>query len=338
MQLRNSFNVLVPLLGAMAALSTASAQALVVTASNASANQLLVYSTAGRMLQAIPTEGQGGVSGNSGGIASQGSLVAVVNYGSQSVSLFSRGGARFGLLQVMPTIAKPVSVAFGNGHLYVLGATQVASYWMFESYVSPAGDGMTNLLLADGSAGQVGVVQNQLIITEKNNGIETVNLAADGSITGGAVTVQAIPSNVNTPFGMATRGNNAYVTIAHADETALVRNGQVLTVTASGTQHSPCWLALDGPFLYSANSPSMSISRYAVYGQKLVLDGPVVAQTKGAPTDIAAASGLVAVIDGANGITHLSIFSADEDGNLTLKSAANINGAANGVAIVTNGN
>ena len=59
--------------------------------------------------------------------------------------------------------------------------------------------------------------------------------------------MQNIPANVDTPFGLVTRSNDAYVTIAHADEISLVRNGQVLTVTASGTQHAPCWLALVGP-------------------------------------------------------------------------------------------
>jgi hypothetical protein len=130
---------------------------------------------------------------------------------------------------------------------------------------------------------------------------------------------------------LVTRGNDAYVTIAHADETSLVRNGKVLTVTGSGTQHSPCWLALAGPFLFSSNSPSRTISRYAVYGQKIMQDAAVAAQLNGSPTDIASGEGLVAVIDGGG---HLSIFSVDEDGNLTLQAAATIPSVANGVAVV----
>ena len=39
---------------------------------------------------------------------------------------------------------------------------------------------IVTLLKADGSAAQVGVVQNQLIITEKSNVIETVDLLPDG--------------------------------------------------------------------------------------------------------------------------------------------------------------
>ena len=137
------------------------------------------------------------------------------------------------------------------------------------------------------------------------------------------------------PFGLVTRGNNAYVTIAHSNEITLVRNGTVLTVTGSGTQNAPCWLTLVGPFLFSSNSPSMSVSRYAVYGQKIVQDAAVAAQFNGGPTDIASGGGLVAVIDGNGAVSHLSIFSVDEDGNLTLlQTAATISGAANGVAVV----
>src|SRR5208283_4013096 len=152
-----------------------------------------------------------------------------------------------------------------------------------------------------------------------------------GAIAGTATLVHNIPSNVNAPFGMFARGNDAYVTIAHANEISLVRNGAVLTVTGSGTQSAPCWLTLVGPFLFSSNSPSKSVSRYAVYGQKIVQDAAVAAAFSGDPTDIDSRDGLVAVIDGSG---TLSIFSVDEDGNLTLQGSASISTAANGVAVV----
>src|SRR5580658_1778937 len=56
---------------------------LVVTASNAATNQLLVYNTADKVIQTVATGGQGGVSGNAGGIAVLGDVVAVVNFGSK---------------------------------------------------------------------------------------------------------------------------------------------------------------------------------------------------------------------------------------------------------------
>ena len=336
MQLSNFLRILVPFVGAVLALPAANRGALVVTASNTTNNQLMVYSTAGKLVQTLPTQGTGGASGNAGGIEVNGGVVAVVNYGSNNVTLFERGGGGgLRLTQVVPTIANPVSVAFGSGHLYVLGATQVASYWMFGAFASPAADGSAKLLVADGSSAQVVVADGQLVITEKSNMIETVDLSSFGAVAGNATMVKNIPSNVNAPFGMFARGNDAYVTIAHANEISLVRGGAVLTVTGSGTQMAPCWLALEGPFLFSANSPSMTISRYAVYGQKIVQDAAVAATLNGNPTDITFGGGMIAVIDGTTSVTHLSMFSVDEDGNLTLLQAANtINGAANGVGIV----
>jgi hypothetical protein len=161
-----------------------------------------------------------------------------------------------------------------------------------------------------------------------------VDLLGDGAVTGIATLVQNIPVNVNAPFGLVTRGNNAYVTIAHADEIALVRNGTVLTVTPSVTQHAPCWLTLVGPFLFSSNSPSMSVSKYVVFGQNIVQEVAVAAQFNGAPTDIASGHGFVAVIDGAGSVSHVSIFRVDDDGNLTLKSRATVNAPANGIAVI----
>ncbi len=330
-------------IGAMALLLSAAAGAhakdrdaktLVVTASNASTNRLLVYDSSDRLIQTVATGGQGGVSGNSGGIAVWRNRLAVVNFGSQSVSIFELKHDGFRLKQMIPSASKPVSVAFGNDHLYILGTTKVESHQVFDFGVGTGSDGIAGLVVADGSSAQVGVVEDQLIITEKSNAIETVNLNSDGAVRGVATLVQGIPQNVDAPFGLVTRGNDAYVTIAHADEVSLVRNSTILTTTGSGTQHAPCWLALDGPFLFSTNSPSMSISRFAVYGQKIVQDAAIAATLNGAPTDIAYRRGLAAVIDGAGAISHLSIFHVDEDGNLILKGVTTISGAANGVAIV----
>jgi hypothetical protein len=316
-------------------------QTLVVTTSNATSNQLLVYNTNAKLIQSIPTQGKGGVSGNAGGIAKDQNQLAVVNFGSNSVSLFERSGNGFSLRQVIPAASSPVSVAFGNNHLYILGTTKVESHSMFGFGVSSNPDGMAGLIEANGSAAQVGVLPGQLIITEKatnanaNVGtVETVSLRGDGAVNGSAVMVTNLPANPAAPFGLVTRGNDAYVTIAHSNEISLVRNGTVLTVTGSGTQNAPCWVALDGPFLFSSNSPSMTVSRYAVYGQKIVQDAAIVATFNGDPTDIAHGAGMVAVIDSPGTLSHLSIFNVDEDGNLMSMGVATINSAANGVAIV----
>jgi hypothetical protein len=315
---------------------------MVVTASNAAANHLLVYSTAAKLLRTIATEGQGGVAGNAGGIAQSHRRLAVVNFGSGTVSVFVKDldHSNLKLESVIPAVASPVSVAFGDDHLYILSTTHVESHWIDRNEtrgVAASPDGVTELLHADGSAAQVGKLPGQLIITEKSNVIESVNLDESGAVHGSARLVANIPANVNAPFGLATRGNDAYVTIAHANEVSLVRHDEVVTVTGSGTQSAPCWLALDGPFLYSSNSPSETVSRYLVYGDVITQQVAVAARLDGDPTDITYRSGLAAVVDGnsTQGVSHLTTFHVDEQGNLSRHGVATINGVAtNGVAIV----
>jgi hypothetical protein len=281
---------------------------------------------------------QGRAAEHRGGIAAAMDRVAVVNFGSSNVSVFVRDGdsASLRLQSVFATQGNPVSVAFAESHLYVLTTTGVESHPMDERGVRANADGSARLLHADGTAAQVGAIRGQLVITEKSNAIETVDLDAGGAVHGTAIPVTNIPANVDTPFGLATRGDEAYVTIAHANEISLVRYDTVLTVTGSGTQSAPCWVALDGPFLFSSNSPSRSVSRYAVYGQKIVQDEAVAAHLAGSPTDIAYRAGLLAVIDAAAGVSRVSVFDVDEDGGLGLHGVATIDSAAtNGVAIVS---
>ena len=315
----------------------ASDHALIVTASNAASNQLFIYSDTGALLRKISTRGQGGVAGNAGGIAQNHDQLAVVNFGSGNVSIFAKYDGAEGLQfeYVVPAVASPVSVAFGHDHLYILTTTHVESHAMGRFGINSDPDGVMPLLIADGSAAQVGVLDNQLIISEKSNAIETVNLSDRGAIAGVATLVSNIPQNVNAPFGLATRGNDAYVTIAHANEISLVRNDNVLAVTPSGTQSAPCWVTLDGPFLFSSNSPSQSVSRYVVYGQKIIQDAAVVVKLNGNPTDITYRAGLAAVVDANGTVSHVSVFKVDEDGNLTLQGLATIDSVVtNGIAIV----
>jgi hypothetical protein len=327
------------LLGAATAASAEGSQhgPLVLTASNGTTNELVVLSASGAVLKRIPTQGQGGVAGNAGGIAASRDRVAVVNFGSSNVSIFERdeGGRYFRLERVIPTLGSPVSVAFGHDHLYVLTTTHVESHRAGPWGVQSGVDGQAQLLHGDASAAQVGVLGGELVFTEKSNAIESVKLSGDGAVAGRAALVADIPANVDAPFGLATRGDDAYVTIAHADEISLVRHDTVLTVTPSVTQHAPCWVALAGPFLFSANSPSQTVSRYAVYGQKIVQDAAVIAKFSGNPTDIAYRDGFAAVVDAAGGASRVSVFKVDQDGNFALQGVAALPSAAtNGVAIV----
>jgi hypothetical protein len=311
--------------------------ALIVTASNTASNALLVYDQNAHLIKKIATEGQGGVGGNAGGIAQNHDRLAVVNFGSGNVSVFIKDAQPAGLRfeSLVPAITSPVSVTFGNDHLYILTTTHVESHRIDRRGIEATADGAAALLIGDGSAAQVGALPGQLILSEKTNAIETVNLDDHGAISGRAKLVSNIPANVNAPFGLATRGNDAYVTIAHANEISLVRDDAVLTVTDSGTQQAPCWVTLDGPFLFSANSPSHTVSRYAVYGKKILQDAAIVATFNGNPTDITYHDRLAAVVDGDGTVSHVSVFAVDEDGQFKLSGVATINNVAtNGIAII----
>lgn len=314
------------------------AERVVVTASNGPANELLVYDTTGNLVQALATEGAGGVGGNGHGIAVQGRTVAVVNFGSGSVSIFTRGEAGFALAQVVPAASAPVSVAFGKDHLYVLGTTTVESHLIGSDGVAAAADGVASLLRADGSVAQVGVAGDRLVVTEKSNAIETVVLE-NGVVTGSPVAVPLAPGHGEAPFGFITRGANAYVTIANSDLVALVKNGAVVAEAATGTpggsgQHAPCWAAIVGPYLFTSNTPSRSISRFLATGTDVILEAPVAAQTAGNPSDIAATVDLVAVVHKNGATARLAQFALDADGNLTEAAVSAIPATANGVGIV----
>ena len=323
-----------------APLSAAAAEStFVVTSSNAANNELLVFDAGGALVQSVPTQGQGGAGGRAGGIATHNGSVAVVNFGSQSVSLFERSGNAFELRQVIATLSPPVSVAYGKDHLYVLGTATIESHRLDQSGVDPAADGDAQLVRADGSAAQVGVLGESLVVSEKGGTIETV------SLRGGAVSHEpislALPADaLATPFGLVTRGATAYITVADSDEVLLVRNGQLLASVATGVpngagQQAPCWIAIVGPYLFTANSPSHTISRLVTAGQRLRLEAPVAATTVGAPIDITVDGDLLAVVDTANGTSRVTQFRIDEDGNLGPTATSTVNSAANGVAIVS---
>lgn len=309
----------------------------IVTASNnGDNNELLVYDGNGKLLQTLSTKGKGGVAPNTigGGIAKHRNLIAVINYNSQSVSLFTQQGGAFRLIQVIPTISKPVSLAFGQDHLYILGTHTIESHRMNGDNIVENYDGSARLLVGDGSAAQVGVLPNHLIISERSNMIELAELA-NGVVTNKIVPVQLPPAPRNdTPVGLTTRGDTAYVTIAHSDEVGLVKNGQLMKVLSSETQHAPCWVALMGPWLYCCNTPSQTISRYRVSDNDIELAELIAAKTQKAPSDIDAEGGIVAVLETANGTAQLTQFQVDNNGNLKLINSMPTANTANGIAVI----
>ena len=140
------------------------------------ANFLAVVNTRTQETDYVPTGGTGGVQRrNAGGVAVQGQLAAVVNFGSSNVTIFVRQGNAMQPTQMIQTASKPVSVAFGHDHLVVLGLTTAESFPVYGNTVG-ASDGIVQLQIGDGSAGQIVTYSGGAVYTEKSGGISEVQL------------------------------------------------------------------------------------------------------------------------------------------------------------------
>jgi hypothetical protein len=337
---------MLPLMSAIAA-QAASPDPLFLTATNGTANYLAIVNTKTHEMDFVPTGGAGGASGNAGGVAVSGSLAAVVNFGSTNVTIFVRQGNTMEPMQIIKTSSQPVSVAFGHGHLVVLGQTTAESFPVFGTTVATSNDGVVQLLKSDKTAGQIVTYDGGAAYTETSGNISELSLSTDGmaGISGPSVPVQlpAAPNN-NTPLGLIGRGVNVYATIAHSDLEALVVNGKIVSLAegptpftnASGAlTHAPCWNALSGQFLYASDSPGGQLLRYLVSDSNIFFDKAAVATLSGAPTDLAIQSSLLGVIDGGNGVnSDVSLFDINSEGELTLRFALQIPSPINGAAII----
>jgi hypothetical protein len=337
---------ILPLMCAIAA-QAASQDPLFLTATNGIANYLAIINTRTKEMDFIPTGGAGGAGGNAGGVAVEGTLAAVVNFGSSNVTIFVRQGSTMQPVQVIKTSSQPVSVAFGHGHLVVLGQTTAESFPVYGSTVATANDGIVQLLRSDKTAGQIVTYDGGAVYTETSGNISELNLSTDGAsgISGPSVAVPlpAAPNN-NTPLGLIGRGANVYVTIAHSDLEALVVNGQIVSLatgptpftnSSGGLTHAPCWNGLSGHFLFASDSPGKQLLRFLVSDSNIFFDKAALATLTGSPTDLAIENSLLGVIDGGNGVnSDVSLFDINAEGELALRFTLMIPSPINGAAII----
>jgi hypothetical protein len=356
---KNSMSRLIVSLGAAAMLTlavsiaTADAQehgpTLAVTMTNDPiVNEIKVYDAGtGTLLQTLSTQGKGGAGGNARGVKQfDGALVAAVNNGSGTVALFKRDGNGLKFERLISTTSAPVSIDFGNDHLYVAGATTVDSFVVHGNTVQGL-DGTAGLELAtggappNGSTAQVGVIDDkQLLVTLKADpdpGTVDVIALRDGRITGAAATAVSAPAGTLTPFGFAVYPDGtALITLAHSNQDGLFRAGVFMSVIGAG-QDASCWMTRVGKYVFVANTGSRTISRLIGTGNHVFVDSTIAANVPaGAPADIDANAGVLGVIDHGAGQSHLSLFSDNAFGELTPSGTAiNVGVAnANGVAIV----
>ena len=326
---------------------------LAVTMTNDPAeNRINVYDAETHaLLQTLSTQGKGGAGGNARGVKQYGGeLVAAVNNGSNSVALFRRDGDSLKFDKVVTTSSAPVSVDFGNDHMYVAGATTADSFLLHQHTVAWL-DGTTGLELAggnappDGSTAQVGVINGrQVLVTLKADpdpGTVDIVQLQDGAISGAAPVAVSAPAFSLTPFGFAVYPDGtAVITLAHSSEIGLFRDGAFTAVEDAG-QAADCWATRVGKYVFTANTGSKTISRFIGTGNNVFLDSKVGASiaTGGAPADIDASTGILGVVDHGGGQSHLSFFRYNTFGELTPAGDPLTVGVpdANGIAIVPPG-
>ena len=276
-----------------------------------------------------------------------GEIVAVVNNGSNTVALYKRRGKALKFDKLVTTTSAPVSVDFGNDHMYVAGATTVDSFVLHGNDVEWM-DGTTWLALAggglpaNGSTAQVGVIDDRSLLvtlkTDPDPGTVDIVPLDDGAVTGAAPTAVSAPAGTLTPFGFSVYPDrSAVITLAHSNQEGLFRDGAFTSVIGAG-QAAPCWMTRAGKYLFTANTGSKTISRLIGTGNNVFVDSPVAATiaTGGGPSDIDADAGFLGVIDRGAGQSHLSLFTYNTFGELTASGAPISLGVANanGVAIM----
>jgi hypothetical protein len=313
------------------------------------ANQINVYNAqTGALLQTLPTQGKGGAGGNARGVRQfEGELFAAVNNGSGTVAIFKRDGNGLKFQEIISTTSAPVSIDFGNDHMYVAGATTVDSFVLHQENIG-AQDGSTVLELAGGgippvgSTAQVGVLdKTHLLVTVKTDPTPgTVDVVAlnGGAVTGSVPTAVSAPAGTLTPFGFAVYPDGtALITLAHSNQDGLFRAGAFTTVISAG-QLAPCWMTRVGKYVFTANTGSHTVSRLIGTGNQVFVDAPIAATivTGGAPADIDGADGNLGVIDHGAGQSRLSLFTYNQFGELSpIGAPINLGVAnANGIAIL----
>ena len=173
-----------------------------------------------------------------------GEIVAVVNNGSNTVALYRRDGNGLRFDKLVTTTSAPVSIDFGNDHMYVAGATTVDSFVMHRQQrgmagrhgVAGAGGGGAP---PGGSTAQVGVVdERRLLVTLKTDpdpGTVDVVALRDGAVTGAAPAAVSAPAGTLTPFGFSVYPDGtAVITLAHSSQDGLFRNGAFTSVIDAG--------------------------------------------------------------------------------------------------------
>jgi 6-phosphogluconolactonase (cycloisomerase 2 family) len=284
------------------------------------------------------------------GFDSRNDLLVAVNAGSNTISVFAVYGDRLGLLQVLPSGGTfPVSVATGNGLIYVLNALDggaVQGFAVIGGRLQPIATASRSLGLASGETpqfthtpGQVALTPDgsQLVVTTKANGnnIDVFNVGPSGELS--APTVNNIPGGL--PFGVVF-DRWGHLLVAETGLGALADYG----VRADGEleqfdlvpteQAATCWVVQVGARrFFTSNAGSASLTGFEESIRGLLLTRFSQTSTDAGTVDASASSDAryLYVQTGAAGI--VDEFEVDPAGALTPIGSVTVPGAAGGEGI-----
>lgn len=298
--------------------------------------------------------GTGGGLGNQGGLVLEGSWLAVVNAGSNEVSLFRVNSD--GSLSLADRVSSggtmPISVTISGNLLYVLnagGSGNISGFSIDASGDLTAIAGSTRPL-STGAAGPAQIEFSPsgqwLVVTEKNtNKISTYAVGPNG-VAGAGVTTN---SSGTTPFGFGFT-NSGFLVVSEAfggganasavssyDGTSS-GTWSVVSASAATTETAACWIAItnSGRYAYTTNAGSGTISGYAIHqGGLTLLDANGVTGNIGAgsgPSDMAVSRDSKYLYVRAGNPNRIVVFSIEADGSLTV-----VSGGASGLPAGWNG-
>lgn len=296
--------------------------------------------------------GTGAGLGNQGGIIldGNGNRLAVVNAGSNDVSLFSVSSD--GSLSLTDRISSggttPISVTFSQNLLYVLNAGGSGNIAGFQ--ISPAGDlspiagSIKPLSTSSSGPAEISFAPGgkSLVVTEKATS-RIITYAVDQNGVAGAPVQTA--SSGSTPFGFSFT-NTGTLIVSEAVASAVSSyagpiNGTWTPISASvaDTEAAACWIVVtnDGRFAYTTNAGTGTISGYALQqGALTLLDASGVTGNIGAgsgPSDMAVSRDSRFLFALAGGANQIAAFSVGADGSLApLTGFSGLPAGSNGLA------
>lgn len=247
-----------------------------------------------------------------------GSLLLVVNAGSNQLSSLSAGAAGVHLLSTVSSAGSfPNSVALSGNLVYVLnahGTPNISGFRLTSTGVLQPIAGSTRNLPGGSTAAphdlRFSPDGTRLLVTEDvTNQIDVFQLNNAGLATG----VTSTPSAGSGPFGIRFgRGGTLLITEANTGSvssyTLTAENTlNVISAAVSSTQQATCWMSLtaDGKFGFTSDTGSGTLSTYHVAANgTLDLESAIAGSLgSGAPLDSALSSGsaFLYVLDSALG-------------------------------------